>query len=290
MAPSSTVRNGRRPEIRPVGDLLPQRLVITLVGCYVREDLRPVWAGGLVQILEGFGFSTAAARVTLTRLVARNLLARERSGRLVFYRPTRRSLGLIREGDRRIFALGEPPAPDEDWTIVWYSLPHDARMARHRISRRLRFLGFGPIEDSTWLCPRDEVDDVRRVMQELDADAHGAAFRARPDSFSDLESIVRRAWDLPRLSELYREFVDAFAPYRGRAAELDDEQAFRVRTLMTDAYWQFPFLDPDLPERLLPAGWLRDEARATFHELFSDLAEPSQRHFDAVARPASVPR
>lgn len=288
MGKTSAPRRRSRVAVQPVGELLPQRLFITLLGCYVRDDQRPVWAGGVVKLLESFGFSTAAARITLTRLVDRRLITRERAGRLVFYRPTARSSRLLQEGDKRIFHLGEPPPPDAPWTVLWYSLPKDARIERHRLSRRLRFLGFGPLEDSTWICPHDRVDDVCGVMEELGMASRGAVFRAHPDRLADLDTVIDRAWDLSGLAVRYEAFAESFSRFRDRGDDLTDAEAFRVRTLMADAFWQYPFADPDLPEHLLPVGWRRPEAIATFQDLFFTLKEPSQRHFDAVARPGAL--
>ena len=61
--------------------LQPQDLVITLLGTYVRPYGDTVWSGGLVALLGELGFSHGAARVALTRLVRRGLIARRRSGR-----------------------------------------------------------------------------------------------------------------------------------------------------------------------------------------------------------------
>jgi phenylacetic acid degradation operon negative regulatory protein len=41
-------------------------------------------------------------------------------------------------------------------------------------------------------------------------------------------------------------------------------------------------VDPELPQELAPLSGPRGRAVATFHELYEGLAEPSQRHFEAV--------
>jgi phenylacetic acid degradation operon negative regulatory protein len=46
---------------------------------------------------------------------------------------------------------------------------------------------------------------------------------------------------------------------------LSAEACFRQQTLLVHAWRKFPFLDPDLPTELLPAGWPRQRA----HELFA---------------------
>ena len=44
----------------------------------------------------------------------------------------------------------------------------------------------------------------------------------------------------------------------------------------------FPFVDPELPDERAGVSRARARAVAVFRVLYDGLAEPSQRHFDAV--------
>jgi phenylacetic acid degradation operon negative regulatory protein len=266
-------------------ELQPQELVITFAGAYMRLDQRPVWSGGLVELLGYFGFTPGSARVSLARLVKRNLLERVRAGRLVFYRPTARTHALLAEGDRRIFELTQPVTLDGPWTFVWYSLPDELRVARHRLSRRLRFLGFGSIEDSNWICPRDERRDVRLILAELDVTERAAIFLSTPENGPGLEQLISSAWNLPDLADRYGRYASAFGPAAEHVDDLDDRAAFVIRTLAMDSYRRFPFLDPGLPRELLPPEWPREEAERIFRVLWTGLETRAQRHFEKIARP-----
>ncbi len=263
--------------------LQPQDLVITLLGTYVRPFGKVVWSGGLVSLLEEFGFSHGAARVSLTRLVRRGLLARERSGRLVHYRLTARCQALLEEGDGRIFSLGSVRSTGDSWTLVWHQIPEDRRLERSRLARRLRFLGFGSVQDSVWVSPHDHVDEVVRLLGELEVSSFATVFSATP---SNLAPVVARAWDLSGLVERYESFVAEFRPFlskRGRS-RLSDLDAFVIRTRAVHLFRGFPFLDPELPEQLEPISPARTAAVSAFHALYDGLAEKSQRHFDAVTK------
>jgi phenylacetic acid degradation operon negative regulatory protein len=267
--------------------LQPQDLVITLLGTYVRPFGDTVWSGGLVSLLGEFGFSHGAARVALTRLVRRGLISRVRSGRLVHYRVTPRCDRLLAEGDGRIFLLGNPRDDGGTWTVLWHQIPEDRRLERSRLARRLRFLGFGSVQDSVWVSPHDHAEEVNELLAELEVLQFAAVFGARTDLGSSLglATLVGRAWDLTGLAERYEGFVAEFSPYGSAAARsrLLDSQAFMIRTRLVHLFRGFPFLDPELPEQLAPLGDARSRAVATFHELYAALAEPSQRHFDAVS-------
>jgi phenylacetic acid degradation operon negative regulatory protein len=268
--------------------LQPQDLVVTLLGTYVRPfGAGPIWSGGLVELLQEFGFSVGAARVALTRLVRRGLLSRVRSGRLVHYCVTPRCDRLLAEGDGRIFTLGGARTRGDAWTVVWHQIPEDRRLERSRLARRLRFLGFGPAQEGVWVSPHDHHAEVTQLLDELGVASSGAAFLGSVARSPGLPALVARAWDLSGLVERYESFVTEFRPYL--RARLDDADAFLVRTRLMHLFRRFPFLDPELPEELAPIGRSRDAAVEIFHGVYARLADGSQRYFDAaVADPVGA--
>jgi phenylacetic acid degradation operon negative regulatory protein len=269
-----------------IGDepLQPQDLVLTLLGTYVRPFARTVWSGGLVILLGEFGFSDGAARAALTRLVRRDLIARQRSGRLVHYRLTPRCERLLIEGDGRIFSLGRLPTGAGPWTVVWHQIPEDRRLERTRLGRRLRFLGFGSAQDSVWVAAHDHSSEVADLLSDLQVDGFASVFVATVRVGPGLPALVARAWDLSGLEERYEAFCSAFDGYVDPdAPSLGDHDAFMVRTRLIHAFRGFAQLDPELPDELAPLSHSRGRAAEIFDSLYNGLAAPSQRHFDEVA-------
>lgn len=261
----------------------PQDLVMTLLGAHLRPRDRQVWSGGLVDLLAEFGFSAGAARVALTRLVRRELLARVKDGRLVHYTVTPRSAAVFEEGDRRIFTLGTAVSEDPQWTVLWHAIPEDQKVARTRLVRRLRFLGFGPVQDGTWLAPHDREREVTGLLAELGVGEHAGVLLGSPAASLDFTAFVGRVWDLDDLSCRYQAFVRSFGGHSVSA--MTDRQALVLRTRLTHTFRQFPFLDPELPEGLVPPPVHRAEAVRLFHDLYTALAPAALRHFDEVMQP-----
>jgi phenylacetic acid degradation operon negative regulatory protein len=250
-----------------------------------------VWSGGLVAVLAELGFSDGAARIALARLARRDLLARHRDGRLVHYSLTRRTVALLADGDRRIFSLGRrEPAKGTgaegiaDWTVLWQSIPESRRQARERLVRRLRFLGFGPYQDGTWIAPHDREAEVVALLTELGVTEHAGLLLGRPSMALDVRRFAGRAWDLDDLAARYAAFVARFGEYREHTAQLSDAAAFDVRTRLVHTFRAFPSLDPELPAALVPEPDRRAAAVELFHHLYTALAPPAQRHFDEVTR------
>lgn len=264
--------------------LHPQELIMTLLGSYVRPYHETVWSGGLVALLTEMGFSTGASRVALTRLVRRDLIARERSGRLIHYRITERAGHLLDEGDRRIFSLGRSPALADRWTVLWHDIPESQRQERGRLARRLRFLGFGTLQDGLWISPHDRHREVVPLLDELGVAERAGIIVGGVSVVPGASAFLRRAWDREALCVRYRDFVAEFAPFAGGDAdpEVDGREAFLARTRVIHLYRGFPSLDPELPDELMPDPDARREAVEVFHAVYERLAVPAQQHFDTV--------
>src|SRR5688500_17155188 len=164
----------------------PQDLVLTLLGAHhVPREHGTVWSGGLVRLLGEFGFTEGAARVALNRLVARDLLKPTKNGRHVHYALTPRTVTVLAEGDQRIFTLGERPRTETTWTVLWHSIPEDRRLARTRLVSRLRFLGFGSVQDGTWLAPHDREKELAALLAELEVTEYAGVMLGRPATAVD---------------------------------------------------------------------------------------------------------
>ncbi|TCO46517.1 PaaX family transcriptional regulator [Actinocrispum wychmicini] len=261
----------------------PQDLVMTLLGAHLRPRDRQVWSGGLVDLLAEFGFSAGAARVALTRLVRRELLARVKDGRLVHYTVTSRSAAVFEEGDRRIFTLGTTAVDTPQWTVLWHAIPEDQKVARTRLVRRLRFLGFGPVQDGTWIAPHDREHEVTALLAEHGVQEHAGLLLGHPAASLDFTAFVGRVWDLDQLSGRYEAFVDEFGGHD--PATVTDRQALVLRTRLTHTFRQFPFLDPELPAGLVPPPVHRADAVRLFHDLYTALAPAAMRRFNEVMQP-----
>jgi phenylacetic acid degradation operon negative regulatory protein len=276
-----------RPKAQERGEaaLQPQDLAVTILGAHLRRPGQRVWSGGMVEILGEFGFSTEAARAALSRLVTRGLLERQREGRLVYYVLSARAHELLAEGDRRIFSFGRGAPAADAWTVVWHTIPEDRRVERAQLAQRLRFLGFGSVQDATWIAASDREQEVRALLRALDVEAHASMFLGRIARGTEQALLLSGAWDVGDLERRYRAFTGEYGAYldAARRDRLDARQAFTMRTRMLHTFRAFPSADPELPETIAPGAAARAEAVATFDAIYEALAEPANAHFSDVA-------
>jgi phenylacetic acid degradation operon negative regulatory protein len=131
--------------------------------------------------------------------------------------------------------------------------------------------------------------EVQELAGSLRIKQHVQIFRAKHDGFTDPKGIVSRCWNLKRIHDRYARFLKEYRPKfedhlkRVRAGEsIEPSTCFVERFELIHEYRRFPFFDPDLPEELLPRGWLRSKAAALFQEYHDLLAEKANRYFDSV--------
>ena len=270
--------------------LRPQDLVLTIFGAHVRRPGQRVWSGGMVDILENLEFTTGSARAALARLVNRDLLARTREGRLAFYSITQRADALLSEGDRRIFTFGRTEPAVEQWTVLWHAIPEDRRVSRSRFASRLRFLGFGSVQDATWVAARNREHEVRLLLHELDIRPYVSVMVGHMPAEVPPVALVAQAWRLDEVAKRYEAFLSAFGGFRKASARrsLSTADAFKSRTLLLHRFRAFPAIDPELSEGIDTVRDLRRQAVECFDEVYATLEEKASEHFWETVEPRSV--
>ena len=274
----------------------PPRLLLTLLGDYWWQRTEPLPSAAIVAMLAEFGVSDSAARAALSRLTRNGLLVTSRSGRRTFVRLSRRAADVLDDGGRRIFSFGATPAPwDGMWSLVAFSIPEEHRSARDELRKELRWLGFAPLYDGLWVCPRDHAGDVMARLKDLGIST-ATAFRATALPADGVGTtlvtadIPARAWDLAGLRDRYQEFTEFAGLLRDQtvAGEITTADALVARTRVMNEWRAFPAMDPDLPYELLPPAWPRAAARDLFitcYDLLGPLAARRVRQIIARYSP-----
>jgi phenylacetic acid degradation operon negative regulatory protein len=264
----------------------PQGLTVTLLADYTLGTLAWLPSAAVVALLEEAGVSRPGARTAISRLARRGVLEGRRQGRQSSYRLTPAAAMFLTVGASAILSPTDGIEPwDEHWTLVAFSFPQRESAERRGLRAQLRWMGFAPLYDGLWVSPREFSGKARAQLEQL---ALGAmtVFRAR---HVDLSAAAGRApldaWDTAAIAGEYASFIEGWSavPPRMHAGRISGAEAVRVRTEVMDTYRRLPILDPQLPARLLPAGWLREPARDLFAALYDGLAKTAEDHVRAVA-------
>jgi len=238
----------------------PQTLLLMLFGDFVLDRGVSVFSGSVIEVCARLGISEHAARSTLTRMVNRDLLRRRRDGRRMYFGLTDRSTAILRDGRTRIWETGAVNDRwDGTWTLLSFSLPESWQRQRHDLRSQLAWAGFGPIQGGLWIAPGEV--GAQQIVGELGLEAHARVFHARAGALTDIEAMVRDAYDLDGLAARYAEFLDRW----DGPPPLADPLAARLSLI---AEWLHAIRrDPRLPVEHLPPQWPAVRAQKVFREL-----------------------
>lgn len=275
---------GRAAEGTP-GSGRPKMLIMDVCGAYMRPVGGWFSVNGLVRLLSLLGVDEQATRSAVSRMRRRGLLEPETRDGVRGYRLTELSTAALPTAEDRIFAPVPSASLAEGWVYVAFSIPESDRDKRHLLRARLTWLNFGMVTNALWMAPRHRQDEVERSIAELGLERYVTVVVGHHRGFEDLDSLVRRCWDLDTLRELYRthlaDTTTALERWRGGVGERRWE-AFVDYTLALHSWRKFPYLDPGLPSALLPRDWEGGRAAAAFFELRELLQGPALDHVREV--------
>ncbi|WP_245646621.1 PaaX family transcriptional regulator [Microtetraspora niveoalba] len=241
----------------------PQSLMFSFLGIYVLGRDTAVYSGSVIDVFARLGLSEEAVRSTLTRMVKRNLLARHRRGRKMYFGLTEHAVGVLEDGRRRVWETGAVNRDwDGTWTLVGFSLPDSRRSTRHDLRSQLVWAGFGPLQSGLWIAPG--MKDVTGMLAPLDLGDHVTVLTARASTPTESADLVRKAFDIEEIAGRYRAFLDRWDTPHPVPSAADD----LARQLFLHHDWlQLVRRDPHLPAEQLPGDWPAIRAEQVFRSL-----------------------
>jgi phenylacetic acid degradation operon negative regulatory protein len=258
----------------------PRHLIVTVYGLYARSDGGWLSVASLIELLADLGVDEPAVRSSISRLKRRGILIARRHGGSAGYELSDDALAILREGDDRIFRRKRATLSD-GWMLAVFSVPESERNKRHILRSQLTRLGFGTAAPGVWIAPAHLHDATAEMLRRLGLDSYADLFRGDHLAFGDLAGKVRGWWDLDELERHYREFLEAHEPVLRlvrRCGTPGDRQAFACYVRVLTDWRRLPYLDPGLPEELLPEGWIGIRAADLFFSLRSRLEERARAY------------
>ncbi|HZQ27965.1 MAG TPA: PaaX family transcriptional regulator C-terminal domain-containing protein [Acidimicrobiales bacterium] len=266
--------------LRPRSGSSAKALLLTILGEFVLPHGEAAWTGTLVGSLGALGVEEGNARQAVARLADQHLVRSERDGRRVRWHLTTEGRHLLTTGTERIYRFGAGKDEwDRHWLVVLCSVPEEQRARRHQLRSRLGFAGFGFLSPAVALSPHlDREDTANDILKDLDLLPGAVVLRAEAGELVPAEELLRRAWDLDGLHDEYRAFLDAFE----RRTPRSDDARFAALVELVHRWRRFPFVDPEIPDRLLPARWPGRRAKAVFDEKHRAWAPGANQFFEAL--------
>jgi phenylacetic acid degradation operon negative regulatory protein len=233
----------------------------------------------LVRLLGALQIAPPAVRTAVSRMVAQGWLTPVRTPAGPGYALTPRAVTRLDEAGARIYRTRDRPW-DERWHLLVVERVRE-RSRRERLRVGLRYLGYGSIDETTWIAARPS-NELAGLLEAEGVEA--AQFSATHDG--DSLALARQVWDLDALAAAYERWVTAG---REIVAGLDprgsDEAAFAIRSQLVHEWRKFLFTDPRLPEALLPRSWVGARAARYFDHEAGRLLPGAARFIDSCLEP-----
>lgn len=275
--PGGGERDAANPAHRAATEHSATSIVTTMLGEFVLPAGGAVWTATVVDGLAALGFEERNARQALARLGDDGLIRSERHGRRARWCLTDAGTRLLTTGTDRIYSFGRlSEAWDGAWIVVLCPIAESRRRDRHRFRTKMAFAGYGFLTPSTAISPHaDREAAANEIIDSLDLRGTAVVFRSTTGTLTRDEDLLVQAWDLVALEHAYRRFVDrldGLAP----ATDLD---AFASTIVLVDEWRRFPFIDPELPDGLVPDEWIGIRARELFDRRRTAWRSAAQRWF-----------
>jgi phenylacetic acid degradation operon negative regulatory protein len=234
-------------------------LLFTVLGEFVLPAGGAAWTAAVIDVLGRLGVEEKASRQALMRTADDGWLTSERIGRRTRWRLTETAERLLTEGTERIYGFKASVVGwDGRWVLVMARVPETDRPARHLLRTRLSWAGFGSPAPGLWISTHpDRVGEAERILKEAGISDEAQIFVAEHYSGGDLTSLVGQAWDLEDIEAAYEEFLSQFA-----SPNATDPLARLVD--LVHSWRRFPWIDPVLPQDLLPSHWSGHKAAKLF--------------------------
>ena len=276
-------------DLRETVGVQARSALFDVYGDHLRRRGGAAPVASLIRLLAAVDIQAPAVRTAISRMVRQGWLTPVATGDGAGYRLTERAERRLDDAYDRIYRTGSEAgggAWDGRWHVLVIERP-DSRSARDRLGGGLAFLGYAPLSGGTWIAPRERPETMAVLQAEgVWAERFTASYDGRG------ADLAGRAWDLTALAAAYERFeVDA---RRLLDAMTDgpepDRAAFATRSQLVHEWRKFLFIDPDLPEAVLPAGWPGYRAAALFDQAAGELLPAASRYVDAclggAVRPA----
>ena len=268
-------------------NLNTRSMIFTLYGDYIRHYGNEIWIGSLIRLLKEFGHNEQSVRAAISRMNKQGWVQSRKEGNKSYYFLTPIGIDRMEEAANRIFKLN-PEEWDGKWRMLIYSIPEERRNVRDELRKELVWSGFGTISNSCWISPNDLTKQVYSLLDKYEINDHVHYFVSDYKGPYESAKLVQECWNIEDIDQKYEEFISAYSQKfevdreKIRRGEMNDADCFVERTKLVHEYRKFLFIDPGLPQELLPPKWLGNTAAALFADYYRELAEPASFFFERV--------
>jgi len=165
----------------------------------------------------------------------------------------------------------------KNWTMLIFEIPESQKNKRDKLRYRLKKHNFGMIQNSVWISPREVPRSVNLFVADKDILSMIQSLKfsvSKEDSYE----LISRAWQINKLNQEYREYVEEakerfnlVKEYKWNSKDIKNRTLKMLSEDFKARYHELVRKDPKLPKTILPSNWQGFRAHHIYKQLFKYL-------------------
>ncbi|MDZ4229346.1 MAG: CRISPR-associated endonuclease Cas2 [Patescibacteria group bacterium] len=141
---------------------------------------------------------------------------------------------------------------DGFWRIVIFDIPESKRKQRDALRRALKKMGFGRLQDSSYISPHELSQPFLDWLQAKGLPGSVIILEAKQKHLGNPKNLAAKVWSLASLAGSYRHLIERLTTRFG-IKEVKKREDWLKK--IHQEYLQIILTEPLLPQELLPADW-----------------------------------
>lgn len=151
---------------------------------------------------------------------------------------------------------------DGEWQIVAFNIPEKERFKRDLFRQHLDRLGYGRVENSLWIAPRDNAQKLDKIINKLTIQNKTTYFstgKTKPEVNRLLAKKFQ--WDWKELNNQYGTFISKSKKF------LETKKDIYSARLLVYEYAKILSRDPKFPSEITPRDYLGFKADGIYQKI-----------------------
>ena len=146
---------------------------------------------------------------------------------------------------------------DGFWRIVIFDIPERKRRSRDILRRQLIKMGFGRLQNSSYISPYDHGKEFLDFLQVKGLSGQVLLLESKQKYLGKPKGLAEKVWDLSAIAKEYEKIVERLSTRFGIRDKRKREEFLKK---IYQRYLKILMRDPFLPQELLPTDWPAEKA------------------------------
>lgn len=156
---------------------------------------------------------------------------------------------------------------DEKWRLVLFDIEERTKLIRDSLRRKLKQLGFAPLQKSVWISPFDFLKEFEIFIKEIKIKNMVILLETK-DLKLENKKELGKLWKIDELNDEYKEIYSALKKLEHKTNYLKlKNDRDKILNNLRQKIINVLLKDPNLPKEFLPENWVGERVEGMIKEL-----------------------